>query len=440
VRRPLDDERGWLVVTAIFVMTLMVAFGLALLSFTDGQTGQSRTERVNESAFNYAEAALDSQTFILGQAWPLRLNRAYPSACLSTALKASPSPDARCPSATALEQHFDKTTHVDVDPSKSAWQTEIRDNGTDCTPSPSEVTNYFDPAVTEACNPRISWDANGDRQVWVRAQANVRGRRRTLVALIRAEPSTVTFPGYAVNVGSFGTGNNGNKTIINATGSLGIAVRCDLSDPANGPGSYCQAFDTKKVGQVTPLPVVPNIGSEALSQVDFDTLEAFADLNGTHFAGCPNGWDPNGTVVVIDSGDCKLTASAPKLAGQPVCCNSKENPGILIIKSGRLDFEANLHFYGVVYIRNLKPDGSQWLADDASDPPLLTMKGCTTIEGGVAIDGTFGRLDAGSCGSAGQHDGNVIFDPNAIQIPGLAGTAGIVQNSWRETPNPATGP
>jgi hypothetical protein len=187
------------------------------------------------------------------------------------------------------------------------------------------------------------------------------------VALIRAEPSTVTFPGYAVNVGTFGTGNNGNRNIINATGSLGIAVRCDLSDPANGPGSYCQQF-------------------------------------GTYYTGCPSGWDPNGAVVVIEAGDCKITASAPKVAGQAACCNSKDSPGLLIIKSGRLDFEANPPLLRRRLHAQLEPDGSQWLATSTSDPPLLTMKGCTTIEGAVAIDGPFGRLDAGSCGSAGQHD------------------------------------
>jgi Tfp pilus assembly protein PilX len=64
------DERGWAVVTAIFVMTLMVSLGLASFAFVDTETRQSGNERVNESSFNLSEGALGSQAFVMAGKWP----------------------------------------------------------------------------------------------------------------------------------------------------------------------------------------------------------------------------------------------------------------------------------------------------------------------------------------------------------------------------------
>jgi hypothetical protein len=420
-------EEGYLVVVAVFVMTLMISFGLAILSFTDGQTEQSRKERVHESTFNLVEAALDSQTFILGQAWPQRATTAYPASCLSTILATQPIPNRKCPSPAALSADFDQARHPDFDPSQTVWNTEVRDNVTSCVSSTPSV--FYDPTVTEACP--TTWDSNADQQVWVRAQAKVRDRLRTLVALVRVEPKYISLPGYAVNVGSFGVGNNGQHTIIDASGS-DILIRCDPA--TNPPGSYCQDWNPTR-NQVKPTTATENFEDSALSDADAADLEQFAELNGTHYPSCDS-WNPNGAVVVVDSGNCKLNNSSPAAPGESRCCNSLASPGILIIKSGTLEMQGNIVFNGIIYLRNRKPDGSKWLSDGSSS--ILSISGTPTVYGGVAIDGP-GRMTVGSSGNSGKSQPNIQFYPNAFDAVGAAGTAGIVQNSWREVPNPQPG-
>ena len=65
-----DDEGGWALVTAIILMAVMLATGVAMASFTDTQTQMSGKMRTRETAFNLAEAALNAQVFSLASEWP----------------------------------------------------------------------------------------------------------------------------------------------------------------------------------------------------------------------------------------------------------------------------------------------------------------------------------------------------------------------------------
>ncbi|NLT05511.1 MAG: hypothetical protein GXY03_04290, partial [Solirubrobacterales bacterium] len=267
------------------------------------------------------------------------------------------------------------------------------------------------------------YDANGDRQLWVSAEATVRGRTREIVALIRVEDRPVTFPTYALLSGAFATSNNGRKVIVDASdpASLGLGVRC-VGEPAKN--SPCLGYDPKK-GQLYPsgaysvgLPDTP-----AISADDLQALEEFARGTGTYFESC-SGANPNGAVVVIASGDCSFNNSAPAAPGQSRCCNADLAPGLLIVKCGSVTLGGNIEFHGIVYSPNkATPDGSYCSSGD-----VVTTQGTALISGGVIIDGP-GRMFAGSSGN------NVIFDPRPFQNVRAAGTAGVVQNTWREIPD-----
>ena len=59
---------------------------------------------------------------------------------------------------------------------------------------------------------------------------------------------------------------------------------------------------------------------------------------------------------------------------------------------------------------------------------VITTQGTSAILGGAIADGP-GRVFAGSSGA------NIIFTPSAFAGITAAGTAGVVQNTWREVPD-----
>src|SRR5205823_1158675 len=63
-------EEGWVVVTAIILMTIMLGVGLAVLATADTQSGQARVERTRESSFNLAEGLLAAESVVLQNNWP----------------------------------------------------------------------------------------------------------------------------------------------------------------------------------------------------------------------------------------------------------------------------------------------------------------------------------------------------------------------------------
>src|SRR5215212_8866395 len=74
-------EDGWVLITAIVVMALMLMVGLDLLSVADNQQKQGGLERVRESSFNLTEGGLYQQSLILSRRWPRNAALAYPTQC-----------------------------------------------------------------------------------------------------------------------------------------------------------------------------------------------------------------------------------------------------------------------------------------------------------------------------------------------------------------------
>jgi hypothetical protein len=423
--KPLNDERGSVLVTAILVVAVMLSLGFAVASQVDTQTRQSRAERERESTFNLAEAALSAQTFILGRRGTGIPTRQYPLEGCSTT---PPADDYFCPVPAQIQKSYNGSGQVDFNfaaGSTDGWRTYVRD---DRDPSTGQAVRFWDDAILNPANPKYStwarYDADGNRHVWVRSEAVVRGRKRAIVAWVRIEDRVINFPQFAVLAGKVGgknSGGHGGRPLVNSTGSsLGIAVRCSGPYPPQSPS--CIDLNPTKGPQLQPPGNFTLNYPRASALEDPDALQALEDVaraNGTYYATCPA--NPNGKVVVIENaGDCAYTNSTPAAPGQTRCCNSQANPGLLIIKRGKIDFGGNIEFWGVVWNANL---------DNSSDVDMVETSGTSAIHGGVLVDGP-GGVYAGSAGD------NIVFYATAFENISSVGTAGVVQNTWREIVNP----
>ena len=402
VIRRLQREEGNVLVIALMMMMLMLAIGLATLATVDTQTDVSKKERERESTFNLTEAVLNAQTFVLSRLGTGNFDTPFPVQCPAT-----PASEL-CPDPVRLGNSYGAGSQPDFDPATTNWTTIVRDNS---------GGSFYDPAIEAACAVPTApacvasrYDQNEDRQMWVKSTALVRGKTRSIVALIKVEDRAIVFPQYSISAGFFFTTNSGNKTIVDASGSLGVGVRCSQPPPAVS----CLGYNTAK-GQLSPAGnyTLGYSNETAISATDLQGLEDLARASGTYYDSCPA--NPNGAVVFVKSGNCEFNNSAPASPGQSKCCNSPDKPGLLIIASGTLKLLGSISYHGLVYMPN----------QQNSSGTVVTTGGTALIEGGVTIDGP-GGLAAGSSGL------NVKFNARAFEQVHTIGTAGVVQNTWRE--------
>jgi hypothetical protein len=381
-------ERGSALIIAMLTMTIMMGLGFATLSFVDGQQQAAARSQVSDSAFNLAEGVLDTQVYLLSHSWPGGSSTARPAAC--TQLNAV----AGCPNPTQVRASF-----VSPDAAATAaWTATVVDNG-------GSAASFYSDAVAAG---QPTWDANADGRVWVRAEALVGARRRTLVALVevQAADSSLMFAHNVITAGWFQTTNNGKKVIVDTQGGSAqpapVAVRCLTRLPT------CLGYQAAK-GQVAPDTTQTGYdGGNALTADRLDTLRARAISAGTYYAsGCPA--NPSGAVVFVESGNCAYNNSAG------ACCNSVAAPGVLVIVSGSLSLGGNIAFNGIVYLVN----------QQNSSLALLSLSGTASVDGAVAVDGAGGVL----AGSSGR---NVAFASGVFNRLIGYGTVGVIQNTWRE--------
>jgi hypothetical protein len=234
-------EDGNAIVTAMLVMVLCLMIGFTAVSMVDVQQGQSRGERERESSFALGEGALNAQIFMLSTQWPANAGAARERCTQATGAEQN------CPDPSTLAKGM---TGVDYDAGLE-WSTEVHDNV-----SAAGATDQFYDDATVRGQP--GWDSNKDGLMWVRAQARVRGRLRTLVALIRAERLDTLFPRNVITANRLSVSNNGNKTMVQTNGSY-LILRCN-----NGTGGQLSAEDCKDwerdvhVGPNATVNVVPN--------------------------------------------------------------------------------------------------------------------------------------------------------------------------------------
>jgi Tfp pilus assembly protein PilX len=400
-RTLLTDEAGNALISAVLIMGLLAMFGMALLASVDTQQRESGRERQRESSFQMGEAVLNAQIYRLSSRWPASTTGSttdsvglpYPTSCDQNSTSAD------CPNGTALKASL---KGVDYD-AKVVWKTQIRDNDA------AEPNFYSDNLL--ATSP--TYDRNNDGYLWVRSSAVVKGKRRTLVALVRAEKTTLTFPRHTMVAGWFETTNNGNKVIIDNSGGFPpseIIVRCSFPGGA-APASGCADYQSGK-GQISPERVFsdPSLPS-AITPEALDSLRSAAVADGNYSTGCPTSLQGNvpGEVVFIeDAGaSCRFNGNNDY--------NTSAKPGFLVVAKGTLEINGNATFYGVIYHAN----------SDDSNASVVQLGGNVSINGAIVVDGRGGIF-------AGSSKVNIVWNPNVFNNLNAFGTAGIVQNTFRE--------
>ena len=249
-----DREDGWVLVSAIVLMAIMLSVGLASFAFVDTGQKRSRESRERESSLSLAEAALYAQGFALTRNWP-NPAKALTGDCSSAA--ALTATTLYCPDRDTLAKGSSgngsvaQLANVDLN-ANATWSTKVRDNfgdlnaSYDPTKADNTLTGVID-GVTKTCPGPCRMDFNGDRQLWVSAKAIVRGRPRTIVARLKLEQLRESVPQAGVVAGALDVTNNGNKLMVDGTGSS-IIVRCSPLTSTS-----CMSYDAGK-GQLTPAP------------------------------------------------------------------------------------------------------------------------------------------------------------------------------------------
>jgi hypothetical protein len=396
----LRAEEGWAMVVAIMVTTLMVSMGLATAVVIDSQSKGSARERLDESDFNLAQGALNSQMSILTAKWPGGAAAAFPTQCTSASVSA------QCPDPTMLRGSYNSVDYA----SAPVWTVQVRDN----------VTGdfYSDSGTANAAR----WDSNGDGKLWVRATATVKNHVRAVVGLIQIDTQTEQLPHSTLVAGSLSISNNGNKALICTKLPDNLnANNCSSSSSQVGPIQVrCTTYTSSCLNIRNPInnsvqisPYNVQLGyatTQSLSPEALSRLRARAQADGTYYSGvCPPSMQgaQAGMVVFVESaGACSYTANATY--------NSLTAPGVFILNNTTLDLRGNSTFYGVIYGANPPSTGT-----------TVNLGGNTSVVGGINIDGS-GTLVAGS-----SHV-NLIFDDFAFGKVASYGAAHLVQNKWRE--------
>ena len=326
--------------------------------------------------------------FSLGTEWPAVEDAALPESCTSEALTPG------CPDPELLSQ-----TYAGPDYSAPHWSVQFRDD--------SDGSEYYDPAQVED---NLTYDANENDMMWVRADGRAAGRDRTIVALVKREARAEEFPHNAITAGWFATTNNGNKRLVDTKGGAAqpgaVAVRCNNGVGA-GRGNGCLDY---RPGQVQPEITLSDY--EGTSVIDAEALDRLREtaksLGSYHATSCPK--KPDGKLVFIENADCGWAGGGSS--------NTKNSPGMLVVANGTVDFGGGMTYYGFVYAANLQ----------GSAGAVVTTRGAATIYGSIAIDGAGGY-------AAGSNGDNLVYDEAIFPLVSTFGGAVTVHNTWRELPS-----
>ena len=441
IRRRLNlrGQDGWALVTALAAMSVMMIIGLTSLKLADANSSQSRQHREREASLNLAEGVLFAQTFTLARQWPGPLKSAFPALCTSAAATTGQCPN-RQTLAAANSSSPSAAAFNDLDLlASTTWTTRVRDNYGGI--ANAYYTSLADGALTGAlgtCSAPCSRDFNDDKAMWVQARSVVRGRVRNIVALMRMEQLNEAVPQTGLTAGAFRIDNNGNKPMIDASGSQ-VIVRCP-PDSQLDQNAVCTNY---RGGQVSPKPVQKSPGN----LMDRGQIERFRDraiIDGTYYASCPPTLQ-TGVVFIencqnppnYNTSNVALAPCTPPPGLWDSCLNTISKPGVLIVRCGALRLTGQWTFVGLMYFVN-GSDGSCPGQERGTSPatcPSQSLDGNTVLDtqagfgswGGIAADGN-------ACVIIGSNGGQMKFDVNAFSALHSYGTIGLVQNTWRELP------
>jgi hypothetical protein len=414
-RQEVRDEGGFVLATAIAVLSVVLLLGLAALQTVDVQSHQTSHEAAGEAAFNLAESALEAETFQLQLSWP-SAGPGWPVCTQSSA------PAVGCPG-TSLTSSFGSAYSGTLF-GNPVWKVQVLD--------PPTGQNYYSDSLLGTAP---AYDLNHGSRLWVRAEATIQGQRRILVAEVVRQSAVVALPHNAITAGGVYTSNRGNKVIIESrdpnsglTGS--VALRCGASNTTPVYGNTCAGWDPNK-GQLDPAGnyqagyVDPGGGYSTLSSDALQLLKATAIANNTYYAvgQCPPAGQTG--VVYVENANCSYTGNTT--------WNSSALPGALIFANGSVSFNGTVNFYGVIYMANtLDAPPSAGACTSAylqQDGTILTVHGNGTIFGSLFVD-KCGMVNAGSSAFNIEYDSKVFSAFAAYESPVMAkNTFQIVPNS-----------
>lgn len=429
-----SDERGYVLVTAMAVLLIILTLGLVALQTVDFQTQSSSQETAGEAAFNLAESALDAETAQLGTEWPSTSATAWTATC-----NQSTSPTTGCPG-TSFTSSF-SSTYAGKGYTNPKWTLQVFDNGWN-----PNTDYYSDSLAAGGAKAQPNWDSNGDNRLWVRAQATTGGQTRVVAAEVVRQTEVVSLPRNVITAGGTYTSNEGNKVIINGydcvptntcasgtTPSTGsgptgeVALRCGTASPPTTPvyGSSCAGWDDEKNSDQLSSPYTTGYtdtagGYQTLQSAQLTALEN----SGTVYNGaCP----PEGTpgVVVVENppgGSCVYDANTS--------WNSNAAPGMLLFVNGTVEFDGTLNFYGIIYMADTQgqpgPCTPSVLAQDGT---VFTVHGSGTLYGALFV-GNCGQVDAGS------DKFNIQFDSDAFNGAVAYATPALAKNTFQLVAHP----
>lgn len=392
VRKRLEPEHGWAIVTAAITMAIMMALGLGAYAFVDGEQFQAGAERMRESSFNLSEGALEAQAAILSGSWRTSAS-ASPSECTE-----SSGATAACPDPVEMAARFDTPDYRE-----SSWTVSVRDNR-------SSARDAWDDSVMDSNN--YAYDQNGDGRLWIHATSLASGRRRTLVAQVERRASTAPVVTYALRSGEFKTTNQQYPPQNVYVQGGGVAVRCTGPDDNSTPGWQISGCLSYTQGQVIPDNVITELPAQpALTQAQINDYRSQAIANGTYSTSCPSNF--SGAVRFVEpsqgfTGKCESLSRV----------NSNGAPGIYIQTRGKLEVKQS--FYGAIFLLNL---------NDSEDDDVFKTAGDAQIFGLVAIDGR-GGAELGSNAYP-----NIVYDGRASQASSTFAGASLRKGTWRELPS-----
>lgn len=422
------DEQGFVLVTAIILLSVMLGLGIALVALANDQQTASAREQASEAAFNLAEAALNAQTLQLSREWP---GRGTSEPTLQRTCTATTSASTNyCPEPIALEKAYPSTGSTSC-AGTEAWNTSLGTNKwvtyvrEDVSGSP-----YFNSTTESTANAYDGgrtvegvvkpWD-----KLWVRAVGVVDCHAVAVVSLVSEQLVHTVFPEGALSANWFETGNEGNKVIIKHAGKAQtgkFSIRCQPPRTAANCEKYRKAEEKNgkhSEGQIQPELTTEerepsSASSTTLSTEQLEALRSQAKSEG-HFyssSNCPS------TMTALSGRPTYVEGCALKLQGGTA--NSSAEPGFLVLANGTINLDGGATFYGVVYDADLQK----------SSEVLVVVKGASKIVGEILVDGQGGI----ELGDKGHEVVAFEYDPSAAEKFETVTGAAATRNSFRTLP------
>lgn len=376
--RSLRREDGAALLTAIASVAIMATLGFSLLAVVDSQTGETKTERASESAFNLAEATLNAHAFLAGRNWP-RSTAQMPAPataaapCSGQQMTGTLDPPAATTSMRDQIQNMLAQTYRGSTAGSQWWVTACEEGGRNAWDASLLNGLAYDPSVVASPTAK-------PRRMWIRAEAQVGGRRRAVVGLVQAGQAPVFPANLAVVTGKLGADltTTSNQLLTGAVvgpllGTLTgggqplidgpVGLRCSLLDNVELLGCLNGLFKATSMTIVAPLLQANDFvnfrSDTVISAEQLALLRQQAQETGTYY-----GTTSGGVGTVANGAACLPAGSAGKIVfieqvgnGTGSCIlNTNANPSAtaLIVGAGGVRVQGNGTFTGVIYALHRK--------------------------------------------------------------------------------------